>query len=154
MTADFASSKSFLASKTVWGGLVVIVVQVLTILDLDPAAIADTGEWLTNLVTLAAAGFAIYGRLAATKRVEPPLITETRVSVLLCAVGLMLALSSLACSPTAPYVAADRATYNAIAPEYSRYVEADPTLDTEDRALRQSTLATWDLRIRGAEKAR
>jgi hypothetical protein len=57
-------------------------------------------------------------------------------------------------SPSAAYVDADRATYAAIAPEYLRYVDADPTLDADSKAVRRLSVATWDKRIRDAESVR
>ena len=52
--------------------------------------------------------------------------------------------------PTADYVAADRATFDAVAPEYSAYVHNDPTLDDEQRTRRDRTVATWKRRIEAA----
>jgi hypothetical protein len=66
---------------------------------------------------------------------------------------LLLLLSQSGCAlrpPTPDYVAADRATYEAVAPEYAAYVHADPALSEEDRDRRDRTLATWDARIRSA----
>ena len=50
--------------------------------------------------------------------------------------------------PSPDYLSADRATYDAVAPEYSAYVHADPALDDDERATRDRTLATWDARLR------
>ena len=53
-----------------------------------------------------------------------------------------------ACSCTAqPYVDADALTFKAIAPEYVRYVAADPALDAEKRDRRLATVRTWAERI-------
>ena len=51
------------------------------------------------------------------------------------------------------YVSADRLTYNAIEPEYRKYVEADESFDDEAKALRYANLDSWDYRIKQAEKA-
>lgn len=51
------------------------------------------------------------------------------------------------------YVAADRQTYEAVAPEYRKYVEADAGLDDDAKKLRLATLDSWDYRIGQAEKA-
>jgi hypothetical protein len=45
------------------------------------------------------------------------------------------------------YVKADRLTYDAIAPEYLRYVDADPGLTQEQKDRRHRTVDTWNLRI-------
>lgn len=64
---------------------------------------------------------------------------------------LLLALSASSCgTPAAAYVAADQATYNAVAPEFRAYVLADPELDQAARDRRLRTLATWQQRIAAA----
>jgi hypothetical protein len=49
------------------------------------------------------------------------------------------------------YVAADRATYDAIAPAYRNYVNADPTLSPDEKKRRNRTVDTWDFRLKQAE---
>lgn len=71
--------------------------------------------------------------------------------------GASIVLSICGCGTTgavirADYVQADRATYEAIAPEYLRYVQADSALDAEERIRRERTLTTWRLRLEQAEK--
>lgn len=61
--------------------------------------------------------------------------------------GLSAALSS----PSRAYVASDRATYEAVAPEYAAYVDSDQDLDDAAKARRQRTLETWRVRIESAE---
>lgn len=51
------------------------------------------------------------------------------------------------------YVAADRKTFDAIAPEYSKYVEADESLDEDSKKLRLANVAAWGYRLEQAEKA-
>jgi hypothetical protein len=46
---------------------------------------------------------------------------------------------------------ADRATFDAIAPEYRAYVEDDATLTEEQKARRFTTIETWENRIRAME---
>ena len=67
------------------------------------------------------------------------------------AAGVCSALQS-AQGPGGAYVAADRATYEALAPEYAAYVAADPALADDDRARRTHALQTWRLRIESAEQ--
>ena len=50
------------------------------------------------------------------------------------------------------YVVADESTYMVIAPEYTKYVMADPSLDDGSRAIRLRTLETWRLRIEANKK--
>lgn len=66
---------------------------------------------------------------------------------------VMIAMSSGGCAPTSVQSAADRATYDAIAPEYAAYVDADPTLDTARKQRRLRTLDAWRVRLEAAEQA-
>ena len=68
-----------------------------------------------------------------------------RRALLLC--GLLAA----SCTPTHPYTLADRETFEAVAPEYKAYVEADPALSPEAKILRMTALETWRMRIEAAE---
>ena len=62
----------------------------------------------------------------------------------------LLALGLSACvSPShTAYVGADRLTFDAVAPEYLRYVEADPSLDGAAKERRKRTIESWRLRIK------
>jgi hypothetical protein len=56
--------------------------------------------------------------------------------------------AALSTAPPPPdYVAADRATYDAVAPEYAAYVAADAALTEDERATRRRTLEAWNLRL-------
>lgn len=46
---------------------------------------------------------------------------------------------------------ADRATYEAIGPEYRAYVQADPSLDAAQQQRRVDHVEAWRLRV-GSEK--
>lgn len=50
------------------------------------------------------------------------------------------------------YVKADRLTYDAIAPSFRAYVEADEKLDAPSKASRIRLLETWNLRIEANTK--
>lgn len=50
------------------------------------------------------------------------------------------------------YVQADQLTYDAIAPSYRAYVEADEKLDAPSKASRMRLLETWKLRIEANTK--
>lgn len=64
--------------------------------------------------------------------------------------ALILLLSFTGCLNQA-YIAADRATLEAIGPEYKAYVLADTTIDEGEKALRLDTLRSWEHRTRSAE---
>lgn len=67
---------------------------------------------------------------------------------------LLLAFGASSCgSVSEAYVAADKATYQAIATEYQAYVLADPKLDPIQRDRRLRTLATWRSRLAAASSA-
>lgn len=71
-------------------------------------------------------------------------------------VGFLAALAILAalagCSPVAAsYVHADRATFEAVAPEYVAYVSSDSALSSEQKERRQETVRSWEARLEQAE---
>lgn len=69
--------------------------------------------------------------------------------------ALLITLLLAACAnPTPVYVQGDRLTHNKIAPEYLRYVEADPDLTAMQRETRVDLVASWALRIEAAEAPR
>lgn len=70
------------------------------------------------------------------------------VLVLLCVVTV----SCLGCAVSESYRKADQATFDAVAPEYRAYVEADPNLNQDQKERRKRTLATWKLRIDKGEE--
>jgi len=62
-------------------------------------------------------------------------------------------LAALGKSPDAAYIAADTATFNAVAPQQAAYVAADPALTPEQRDRRIRTLQTWRFRTTQAKDA-
>ena len=81
-----------------------------------------------------------------------PTLSRPRARLGLALMGITL--TATACTPPdAAFVRAERATFQAVAPEYVGYVRADPALTAEQRARRERTVATWDLSIRGRERA-
>jgi len=62
----------------------------------------------------------------------------------------LLSLSSCATNPAE--TKADRATYQAITPEYLHYVDSDDNLNQAAKARRHRTVETWDARIRAKEE--
>lgn len=69
-----------------------------------------------------------------------------------CVLLLLVAVAAAACTPSRPYVAADRATYDHVAPYYRAYVQADETLSRDAKALEFEVLNQWRARIESAEK--
>jgi len=69
--------------------------------------------------------------------------------------SLVILLSAGCCATTdlirGDYTAADRATYDAVAPAYKAYVDADEALDADKKKRRLRTLSTWRLRLEQAE---
>jgi len=59
----------------------------------------------------------------------------------------LLLLTLFGCQPAALHLEADRLTYDAVAPEYLQYVDADPRLDDEQRARRRRTVEAWSARL-------
>jgi hypothetical protein len=67
--------------------------------------------------------------------------------LLLCLMFCFVALGSTSCAVDEGYRLADKATHNAIAPEYLDYVEDDESLDEDEKQSRRDTVATWRKRI-------
>lgn len=56
---------------------------------------------------------------------------------------LLATMPACAGAPDPLFVGASRAAHDAIAPEYLRYVDADPALTQEQRDRRRATVARW-----------
>ena len=50
------------------------------------------------------------------------------------------------------YVRADRLTFEAVAPQYERYVRSDESLDANEKENRLFTVDLWNRRIKEAER--
>ncbi len=50
------------------------------------------------------------------------------------------------------YLTADQATFDAIAPEYERYVQTDEHLTEDSKASRMRTLMSWKMRLEANSK--
>lgn len=68
------------------------------------------------------------------------------------AAALLLVLAACG-TPPKLFVEAERATYDAIAPEYRAYVAADQSLTELEKQRRQNTLSRWDESL-AAQEAR
>jgi hypothetical protein len=58
-------------------------------------------------------------------------------------VVLVVVLALCACTPTQAFAEAEKATYDAIAPEYLQYVRSDPALSSEEVARREALIRAW-----------
>lgn len=69
------------------------------------------------------------------------------------ALAVVAALLMTACgSLDKQYVEADRATFDAVAPRYSKYLDEDKALDDTTRQERKDTITSWRVRLETAEK--
>lgn len=70
--------------------------------------------------------------------------------------SIVLLMAAGCCSTTdlirKEYTAADRATYEAVAPTYLNYVKGDASLNKDEKKRRERTITTWRLRLEQAEK--
>lgn len=67
--------------------------------------------------------------------------------------SILLALTIASCGVNGAYVQADSDTFDAIAPDYSAYVMADPSLKAKDKEICLRTVKVWADRIKEAKKA-
>jgi hypothetical protein len=166
-------TKPWYTSLTIWGAIVSLIASALALfrVRLDPQLQADLRDWLLAASTLAGGAASLWGRLRASRRILTPQTIETRpgkprpqdwrMNGLLPFAPMLLLLPLSQCTgcsaltfPPPDYVAADRATYEAVAPEYAGYVQEDPRLDEDERVTRARTLQTWDARLRAAERGK
>lgn len=75
---------------------------------------------------------------------------KAMVALLVCVIATGV-LSGCA-TPSEAFVKAERATFTAIAPEYMRYVLADPALSNADKQLRVANLMLWDVGLAEEER--
>lgn len=67
--------------------------------------------------------------------------------------ALSVLFSTLAsCGVSDAYLKADRDTFEAIAPDYSKYVMEDKSLDAKDKEIFLRTVSVWEERIKTAEE--
>ena len=72
-----------------------------------------------------------------------------------CAVAALMLLSGCeGISVADAYVEADRLTYDAIAPHYQQYLEADEKIGDANKAARIRLLKSWKMRIDANTKAK
>lgn len=107
-------------------------VQFVTPLDVRPASLAADE------------------RAATVGRWRPGVSALTTVAMLLLAVGS--GGCALLSTPDGPQIAAERATYDAIAPEYRAYVATDENLTEEQRGRRERTVELWRARVEDAQR--
>ena len=157
-------TKPWYLSVGVWGAVATLVGATLSMLRIehDERFVADLRDWMLAAATLVGGAMALYGRVRAKRRIgatgdamgkssSPLLLTIT-----LCALVL---LAGTGCgvvpldSPSSAYVRADRATHDAVSPEYVRYVNADPALTPEQRERRLRTIESWRARVEAGESA-
>lgn len=154
-TAPSADLKPWYASTGVWGAVVTLAGSALSLMKvrLDPQLLDEVRQWVLSLVTLVGGGLALWGRIRATRRIGKP-SRAVGLIVFLSLGTCVLALSSAGCATTleGSYAQADRATYDAVAPEYAAYVASDPRLTVEQRERRNRTVEMWRLRLEDEER--
>jgi hypothetical protein len=158
------------ASRKVWIAMAAVAGVVVTLLGADPAKWTPLISSIVALagVVIAAIGYED-GQLKGSGAANDMAVTNVTDctdaasiigpkpnmnAVLALGVLSLLALFAAGCGagPAASYVAADHATFNAVAPEHSAYVAADPNLTDADKQRRLNTLQTWRLRVEQAER--
>ena len=73
-----------------------------------------------------------------------------KIFMLFLILSIVSGCSSLSNSEFKAYVDADRATYEAVSPEYLEMIEKSDMPDASKKA-RKNTIETWNIRIRSAE---
>ena len=151
----YEDPKPWYASTGVWGAVVTLAGSLLSLtkVRLDPQLLDEVRQWVLSLVTLIGGGIALWGRIRATRRIGKT--PRAAVTLILISLGAgALALSSTGCATTLDeaYARADRATFDAVAPEYAAYVAGDPKLTVEQRERRHRTVELWRMRVEDEER--
>src|SRR6185503_10326974 len=134
--------------------LVTMIVGVLGAFEvrIDPSLQQDAAQWLLAAETLLSGGLSLWGRLRASRRIRSGAGPQSwPIKLLLGAALLTPSGCQLLQSPTQANLAADRATFDAIAPEYAAYVANDSALTPDQRARRARTIEAWRMRIESDE---
>ena len=164
--------KPWYLSTGVWGAAVSVAASAAALLAPPDVAANPRADWPLPLAALLGGAASLCGRLRATRhialaapRLDPALAAQNwrmnGAALLALALAPLLLATAAGCgataaalsSPSAARVAADRATFDAVAPEYARYVRTDPDLDDDQRARRERTIETWRLRVEAGERA-
>lgn len=126
---------------------------------------SEGGElaWVGQLLGLAIMALGAYGyskdrtsvKVAAygaiSKRTDGP--ANSTVAAITSGLLLAFCLFLPGCaSPAELYVQADRATFEAVVPEYRAYYAEDPELTTEQKERRDRTVQAWEDRIEEGER--
>jgi hypothetical protein len=149
-----------LGSRKFWIALVGVIASVAAAMSLPDAKVVPVVSAITILgaAVVAAIGYEdgkqkggpnidAENAFIGSKHIPPP--SANVLLALILPAFLLLG----GCQIGSSYVAADRATYEAIAPEYTGYLAADPKLDDSQKDRRRRTVQTWERRIEAAEKA-
>jgi hypothetical protein len=148
--------KPWYASTGVWGAAVTLGGSLLSLMkvQLDPQLLDDVRQWVLSLVTLIGGGVALWGRLRATRRIAggKPIRAATLGMIFIGTSALAISCSGCATTLDGAFARADRATYDAVAPEYAAYVAGDPKLTAEQRERRHRTVELWRLRVEDEQR--
>lgn len=72
--------------------------------------------------------------------------------LLIAAIGFAVTSLTSCASITRDQVRTDRAAYNAIAPDYLRYVNNDPSLSIQQKSSKKALVDQWEQRLREMEE--
>lgn len=155
-------------SRKVWIALGALAAVIITVLGLDPAKWTPVITAIVSLasVVIAAIGYEdgqekgnVNSQFAAPAdqgNASGPTNSSSATVAKLLIAGLLVgvALCGVGCANTVgpDYLAADRATYEAVGRSYLNYVADDATLTAEQKLRRQRTVTTWQMRIESQEK--
>jgi hypothetical protein len=156
--ATMPELKPWYQSKTIISSLITVVVSMLGVIGVGADAIDQDG--LANLLIMAITGItgiaSIVFRIVATSQIGPadggPPSSARLSYCLLLVVGLLaVGMTVTGCATLdAEYVAADKAIYESVAPDYLNYLARDTARDTADVRTQKSVVEAWRLQIEAA----
>lgn len=137
-------SKPVWASKTIWGGLAVLLVAVLKMFgfDIGEELAGELGQLVESAALLIAAAVVLWGRVVATRRIEgtpPPSSIFCLLLPTACCLLLLSGCSHVSAILDPELLDADAERYRAVAPVIGEHVERHP----DQKTTWDFFLATW-----------
>jgi len=148
-------SKSWYESKTIWAGVTVLILAALRLMQIavTPDLQDDITAWVELLGQVIAGAVTIFGRIAATKTIDPAGASGAKGGtlsswILFCVLLSAICVSSIGCAASPASIEADQLRLTAVKPLVVEHVASHPT----EAQTWDDFLVTWQAEIE-AKKA-
>jgi hypothetical protein len=141
-------AERLLGSRKVWVALTAVVGCVLAMASVPAEKASALCYAIAGLGMAVAVAIGIEDAGRGSGGPKPPIVNGLLLAL---GLGLLLATAGGCQGATAPYLAADRATLDAVGTDYEAYVDRDPSLTLDQRRRRHRTIDSWRFRLDAAE---